>query len=111
MRPAVSLHNVPAKRVILSAMNGLAGIDGKNSVRQRRRGSRGGTRWRYGRWRARPDWTCLLASLAGNSCRAALLVALHGAYHALAVRRNSAVLHVARPGIDHLSRGIDVLGV
>src|SRR6516165_9689960 len=67
---------------------------------------------RRGGWRARPpDRTCLLASLAGPLCRRALLIALHRTNHALAVRRNATVLHLGGPRVDHLGRGIDVLGV
>src|SRR5262249_26101717 len=57
------------------------------------------------------DLTCRLAGLTGALWRALPLIALHGADHALAIRRDATVLDIARPGIDHLSRGIDVLGV
>src|SRR5438105_4145476 len=83
----------------------------RTSIRQRRGGSRGGTGWRHGRWRARPGRTCRLASLAGALWRALALVALHRADHALAVGRNATVVDVARPRVDHVGSRIDVLGV
>src|ERR1700704_7049425 len=51
------------------------------------------------------------SGLALRPRRSRSLVALNRADHALAARRDFPVLHVARPRIDDVGRGIDVLRI
>src|SRR5262249_17397281 len=58
-------------------------------------------------------WSATRPSLTLSWCPTGLrpLIALDRPNHPFAVAANPAILHVARPGIDHVRGGVDVLGI